>query len=423
MRTPSSATITLHYPLRQLRLPAIAALLVWSAACDETKPGAQDSGLGDTALQAIEADADTDADSDTDADTDADSDTDADTDVVPTGGWTFSGNPCDSRTDDLWFDDPEHGYLGCGQAASGEGFWMTEDGGLTWQDVPSSPPGWFNSFRVNDIFRDDHGTLYASGTGQGMGVVSVGAGGELGDVWVPGALADTSFTVGTFRVNSAGFAVVEDFAGAGIMTRQDADVASEAWDAVYGTWTTDGQNHGILDMAMYDDRFFACGSNILEAPKVFVQSDAPTTELALDPVELSSGAFGWTGELWSIAVDASGIATVGVDEVGNVAHLLTTDHDADMLDPSSWRDFSVAELYPSDQTWMQSVCRSGDTIVGVGKFSTANRGLIMRSTDNGVSWTDVTPTEVDVPNLWDCVVHEDGSFLVTAAGWTALYRN
>jgi hypothetical protein len=253
-----------------------------------------------------------------------------------------------------------------------------------------------------------------------MGVVSLDSSGNLTDVWVSGTLADTSYTVGTFRSNSAGFAVTESSTGYGLMTRADASVASDGWDNIYTDWATDGQSHQLLDMDVHNDMFYGCGSRIVEAPKVFIQSAAPTTGLALDMVELSSGAFGWQGEMWAIDVDASGIAVVGVDQGLDVGHIFTIDHASDPLDSANWNNYNLY-THTTESTWMQGVCRNGDHIVAVGKYSQLNDGLVMESKDNGATWTEVTPTTASVPNLWDCWVHDDGSFVVTGAGWVGVY--
>lgn len=391
----------------------LAALI--AAGCDEIKP----ADSGDTGAN---VDPDTETDPPTGTDTD-EPPTGTDTDEPPTNtppvesGWAYGAHPCDSRTDALWFDDTSTGFLGCGQATTGDGFWTTSDGGMTWAEVSSNPIAWFNSFRVNDIFRDPNtGLLHAAGTGGGLGVVALDAGNNLVEVWTPGATIDTSFTAGTFRTDSTGFAVVESLTGSSSMSRADGSVAPTAWDIVGTSWSTDGLSHQILDLEVHDDQFYGVGSTIGESPYIFVPTTAPVAGFAMDALEMSSGAFGWYGELWAIDVDAGGVVAGGVDQAGDAGHIFSFVFPGDPV-TGTWYDFNLATLWPSDSTWIRGVCREGDHVVAVGEFSSKSDGIVLESHDGGASFTDVTPTEFAVPTLWDCWVHPDGSFVVSGASF------
>ena len=336
------------------------------------------------------------------------------------GGWAVGSHPCDSRTDAVWFDSSDVGFLGCGNATSGEGLFTTTDGGITWTDVVTDPVAWFDAFRVNDLFRGADGVLYAAGGGGGLGVVSIADDGTLGDVWAPGATIGRSFTVGQFRVASDGYAVVSSNTGVDTMSRIDGSVGPDDWIEEGGNWATDGGSHGMLSLDVYNDEFYACGSRIIEPPKVFLPAAAPTgTGLELDVVELSSGAFGWEGELWAIDVDEGGIVAGGLDEDLHFGHVFTIDHASDASNPDNWSDFNLADVYPDDSTTIRGVCRNDDHVVAAGSFSVRADGIVFESMDGGATWTEITPDEPP-PMLWNCWVHKDGGIVVTGAGYSAV---
>lgn len=351
-------------------------------------------------------------------DEDAPSDTASEGDTDPTeDGWALGSHPCDSRTDDLWFDDADEGYLGCGQATTGHGLWRTLDGGITWETLATGALGSLSAFRVNDIHRDPtSGTLYLAGTSEGPGVVAL-EDDALIDVWTPGKTVDDAFTAGSFRVTSTGFAVVESLTGTGLMTRPDADTAPDGWTAVGTSWSTDDQSHQILDLDQHDDAFYAVGSTISEPLLVFLPSGAPRFELT--PRALHASA---RGELWAIDVDHGGIVAGGVDQLASTGHVFTFSFPGDPL-VDDWRDFDLSTLWPDDATWVRGVCRNGQRVVAVGAFSKRKAGFVLESTDGGASFHDVTPGEpVDVPPLWDCWVHADGKLVVTGEGGFSAVR-
>jgi len=329
---------------------------------------------------------------------------------APTSGtWEVGSHPCDSRTDDLWFDGPQEGLLACGQSTTGQGLWATSDGGLTWSAFSDDPA--FEELRVNDVHRGPSGVLYAAGTGGGRGVVSIDDGGVVHDVWTPGKTVDDSFTAGTFRVSSEGFAVVESLTGTGLMTRPNAETPPDAWTPVGTAWATDGGSYQILDLDLHDDAFYAVGSTISQPLLAFLPGEGEG--LSLRPRALHDSA---RGELWSLDVDQGGIVAGGVDQEADVGHVFTFAFPGDPAH-DDWNDLDLSTLWPSDATWVHGVCRHGDRVVAVGAFSKRNAGFVLESVDAGETFADVTPAEpAKVPPLWDCWAHPDGSLVITGEG-------
>lgn len=100
----------------------------------------------------------------------------SDTQDAP-GVWMEASSPCGgSATNAMWFDDREHGLIGCGENAEGEGLFTTADGGVSWEDHPS-----FNEVRVMDIRRGPDGVLRGAGIHQldGYSVFSIDEDGAL----------------------------------------------------------------------------------------------------------------------------------------------------------------------------------------------------------------------------------------------------
>lgn len=338
---------------------------------------------------------------------------DTDPSTPPVADWSFGSHPCDSRTDDLWFDDGRSGFLGCGQATTGHGLWRTTDGGIGWEPVTTEPS--LEAFRVNDLFRDPStGWLHAAGTGDGRGVVALD-GSAIHDVWVPGETVDDAFPAGSFRVASTGFAVVESLTGTALMTRPDVATAPDAWTPVGTAWSTDGASHQILDLDVHDDAFYAVGSTISEPLLAFLPVEGEPFSLA--PRALHDTA---RGELWALDVDAGGIVAGGVDQEADVGHVFTFTFPGDP-GVDVWRDFDLSTLWPTDASWVRGVCRHGAHVVAVGAFQRRNDGFVLESTDGGETFTDVTPG-VDVPPLWDCWVHDDGAVVVTGENGFAARR-
>ena len=69
-------------------------------------------------------------------------------------------------------------------------------------------------------------------------------------------------------------------------------------------------------------------------------------------------------------------------------------------------------------TWVHGVCRNGDMVVVVGSLSTRGEGVVLRSSDGGASFEDISPA--DAPSLSECVIDADTLFVTGAGGYFAV---
>jgi hypothetical protein len=331
------------------------------------------------------------------SDTDTDSE-DSDTTPATSTGWTEHTHPCfGNRTDALWGDDDSTWWVGCGTTTTGTGLFYTTDGGSTWKEPQTDPNGWFEPFRVVDIFRGDDDLLYVAGTNtvgseRVLSLDTSVAPFEVAEVWTAGTTAGTSFTVGTFRRTADGAAVAESLTGVDLMYR-----ASDSADFVdYGDWPTDGESYQMLDLTEFGVSFYGCGSTIAHPPMAFLPNrDTDATGFSLEPVKLSGdGLDDFNGETYGIDVDSSGIVIVGVNQNRNVGMVYSTITIAgdDIYTSSGWTQFDVSTLIDSSSSWMRGVCRDGDIVVAVGEKQNGASGLVIQSTDGGVTFEDVTPS-------------------------------
>ncbi|MEL6344375.1 MAG: hypothetical protein AAFV53_14755 [Myxococcota bacterium] len=370
--------------------------------------GSEDSDSGDgadTATTAEEADTDTDTDTDTDADVDRD-------------GWRLTFHPCTgNRTDALFFDDPQTGYVGCGTTTVGTGLYRTTDGGQTWDRPSTSPAGFLDTFRVNHVSRSDDGKLYIAGTGDNDARVL--SADTSGSTWNLEAFlsadpqSGSSFQVGSFARTSSGFAVAESLTGTDIVYR-DAD--GEDWQSGYGWWSDiDSSGIQLLDMMMYDDKIYGCGSRINQPPYVFL----PRRDGAFgfEAIQLASGLGEYNGEMWYVHADEQGVIVGGVNQSRDVGMVYFSS--ADPYETSGWSVLDISSIVgDSDASWIRGVCRNttaGVTVL-VGEVTNRNDGLVFISND-GVTFRNAT-ADID-PTLGPmhrCQIFDDGTIVVTGSG-------
>ena len=417
---------------------ALAGASLVVAGCGDGGKGGcvEDSGTScdsGTADDTGEADADSDSDADADADSDADSDADADAD----GEFTVHFHPCaGNRTDALWMDDLEYGFVGCGTTADGTGLFATSDGGATWGAVSDTTSGtaFFEAFRVNHLWRDgSDGPLYVSGnhTGDDQRVVTLSRARVRGEVWNNGSTYDYSFTAGSYAA-AGGVRIAESLTGNGLVVSVDGG----DWISGYGWWSTAGfAGLQILDMTAAHDSIVGIGSTIAHPPVVYLPprawdfaslSGGEFMTNLWDVVQLSDGPDEFGGELWDVASDSAGnIAVAGVNQDAGqgMVYSIGSDWTDSGYEADNWTKFNVADLLGTDHsTWTRGVCRSGSTVVAVGEFSSLGDGFILRSEDGGSTFSDLTvEAEVSLPAgasmgpLHRCQLHSSGAFVVTGA--------
>jgi hypothetical protein len=400
----------------------VAATLLVVAGCSPINvPVTHNSGTPDSGGTGQ------DADSRVSTETTGTETTGTDPDTTPQGsdaGWMLSAHPCvGSRTDTLWFDDPQAAWVGCGAAAEGYGLYRTRDSGKTWSAAATQPQGLLSSFRVSSVSRSADGYLYVAGiqtTGDDR-VVRLDTTSEpmpVESVFKSTQKSWNSYHVGTFRRAPNGFAVAESLTGVGAAYRPDD---ASAWQDAYGWWGGSSSAQ-ILDMTVFDGAFYGCGSTIADVHKVYLPPQAPPAGFQMDVVPLSFKPV--IGELWAIDVDASGVVLGGVDQDRDSGMIYVSGEDPHLA--SSWRVYDLDPDYPGDATWIRGVCRDREKLVAVGEYAKLADGLVLRSTDGGATWKDVTPDQADgtpIPAVQRCKVFSDGSFAMAGGrGFFAFWR-
>lgn len=350
-----------------------------------------------------------------------------DMETQPTTKWSVYAHPCaGNRTDALHCDDDLTCYTGCGTTVPGRGIFKTTDGGKTWDTLETDPEDFLNGSRVNDIWRSpDDGKLYVAGEhGNGYGVVSVDSDGTIGEVFKRGNKVGFGFTPGSFRRGASGKAIVESLTGVDLLYREmDSSEPLESWMEGTVTASTGSSRVQILDLDVVGDDFYGCGSRIIEAPRVFLP--AWDEEFAMEPLELSEpGTLGaYAGELWGIDADESGVVAGGVNQGADVGMIYVFNH-VDGLAPNdrdNWIEYKVSKTFDGKATWVQGVCRDGDTIYAVGRESREGWGFVLRSQDAGESWEDISPYEAGASkssfkDMYRCQVTSTGGVIVAGSG-------
>ncbi len=350
-----------------------------------------------------------------------------DKDAAPESKWTTYSHPCaENRTDAFWWDDDSTVWVGCGTGLSGLGLWKSMDGGETWAAATTSPNGFFETWRVNDIRRSDDGLLYVAGidTASSRAVVnldtSVTPHAVKDEVFTRGSSVSLSFQVEHFVRDSTGRAFGDSLTGHGSIFRE-AD--GDDWQGLDGSWADDGSSHQILGLTLFDDAFYGAGSTISEPPFVFLPSltGGPS---ALTPVQLVSGIHNFDGEMWGITViDEKKVVAAGVNQDRDVGMIFASR--TDPYDSGDYVAFDVSTLFPDDSSWMRGVCSSVDTVVAVGEKQPlrTGSGIVLLSRDGGLTFEDITDKEISANSVSRCRVLSDGTVAVAGeGGYVGLYR-
>ncbi len=368
-------------------------------------------------LDELEADGGDEPIASTDARTGSDapeSDGDDDGQRPARAGWTVRNHTCyGDGIDAMWWDaDEQSVWIGCGSNASGYGLHHSPDRGETWPAVNTDPRGAVDG-RVNAISRSGDGLLYVAGDGLlGSQVVALDTstapfGAE--PVYAAGATIDDVQLAGSFARNSDGVSVVESANGTAIQVRW-SDTA--IWRDASG-WAG-GASVQMQHLMVHDDEFYGVGSTINQAPMVFLPPRGGHVEadgFMLVVVELSQ----WAQELRTLDIDAGGRMVVGGVDHGADSGVIYVSND-DPRDALDWTEVWVADLLGHDPTWIDGVCRSGDTIAAVGRFATNDEPIALLSTDAGVTWSDLTQQLTSDAPLYRCAFLDGGDTLAVAGG-------
>jgi hypothetical protein len=263
-----------------------------------------------------------------------------------------------------------------------------------------------------DVWLGSDGLLYVAGTNTDNGARAADAVAAILPSADPATVATVvengrqvwnSFQVGTFRRTVSGVAVAESLTGTDLMWR--ADDASP-WEDGSG-WAPDGVNRQILDLETFSDGLYGCGSTIAQPPVVLLPPSTEGDGLRFDVITLDDH----DGELWDLHVDGDGVIAVGVDQDDDQGWVFQSSQDPYNAD--AWTKLSFEQFFPGRSTWADGVCRSGDVVVVVGRMSQTEDAILLRSTDGGARWEDLTPE--GVPSLSACHVLADGRFMVAGA--------
>lgn len=335
--------------------------------------------------------------------------------------WEIDAHPCPgpSRTDAMQLDADGTLWVGCGTNANGLGLFVSPDGGDNWQAVTTSPADMVDEFRVMTLTRGHDGALYAGGVdttaGTNLRVVRLDTSGPMP---YPTTATLTSvpqvgrqFNVGSYVELSDGRALADSETGFDRLYRPDALTGSSAadWDA-----PATGLEQ-FQDLVAFDEGFYAAGSRINIAPRVFLPPQTPGSE-PWQLVEVILDA-SYDGEMWGIAVNAQRVVAVGVDQDNDTGKIYVSGND-----PYNANDYTVFDLPDivgdgGFGTWARGVCMRNDTIVVVGERQPlgTNTGRVMISTDGGQSFSNITPTP-SAESVSRCAIASDGEVTVVGAG-------
>ena len=350
------------------------------------------------------------------------------------GPWFRSTHPCiGNRTDAMWFDDANTGFVGCGSTTEGYGLYGTSDGGATWSATPSTGD-FVASMRVNSISRGSDGKLYVGGTGNSGARVITLDGGTLGEFYLKpasGAQSWQTYQVGTFRIDSKGRAISESLTGSDVMYWPNSGGQQvTADDAIngYGWWNdaeVEGNGAQILDMEIFDDRFYAVGSTISQPPYFFFEPQGGFADDAFNPtaIKLSGdGLSAFIGEVWDISIDSGGdMLLSGVNQSSNVG--VVWFNSGDPTQASNWTMFDAGPVIPdtpNNSTRFYGGCREGDLMMAVGDYSQRSDALAIVSLDGGASWAMVNPPGRGadaVGPLSQCQIFGDQIYITGADGF------
>ncbi len=339
------------------------------------------------------------------------------------GPWFRGAHPCiGNRTDVMWFDDTETGFVGCGTTTEGYGLFGTADGGVSWGEVGPGTP--LEDLRVSSISRGPDGVLYVAGTGYGGYRVMTIDGNELGEYYTTatsGAQSWETFHVGTFRIDSEGRGVAESLTGVDVIYWP-----TPTSDSVngYGWWNeadVEGNGAQILDLEVSsDDRFYGVGSTISQPPYFFYEPDGGMGgAFAMEAIQLSDSRI---GEVWDLAIGPDDeMMLAGVDEGADRGVLWY--NEGDPTDAGSWVEYDIEPNvpdFPTNSTRFYGACREGDLMVAVGDYSQEEDGIVVLSKDGGSTWTLTGPPGYSADTVGPinkCQIFGDEVYLVGMDGY------
>lgn len=391
-----------------MMLVALAALpFATGSNCEQTTNNMNDMMMGDNANDNQNDNTDNQNENDNGGNEVAD----IDDQNPPSNTWSKLTQPCGgTKTNAMWFDDRNNGFIGCGENASGTGLFVTTDGGLTWNEELL-----FQNIRINDIRRAD-GVLYATGT-------DTSGGPEAFTIDESGA---NRMPVGIYSASNSAFTAVGQ--GENIAVTADGQLFI---DSLTGTQTayrdtgeanfteltsfiTGGINEQVSRVIAFNNRFWAVGSVINMPGTVYYPPASPATKYEMSKIELQPS--NQDGELHDIYLwsETSGLVC-GFDQSQRFPLIYSLD--GDPSDANSWTKINLIDSGINYQggAWKMSVI--GDVVVMVGQTFPNNHGFVVFSADRGLTWTDISPMQDGdfaanlMTNVW---LFSDGTILAAA---------
>ncbi|MCK5829044.1 MAG: hypothetical protein KAH20_01950 [Methylococcales bacterium] len=334
-------------------------------------------------------------------------------------GWSSFTHPCnENQTDALWWDsDDKTVWVGCGTGSTGRGLWKSPDGGESWGQVA----GFMETWRVNGIRRAADNRLYVSGTDTSSKNIVVSF-----DTTVPvldGRLElkrtnkiTLSFTAEHILVDDAGNAFTDSLTGAGSAYRK---AGADGWTGINSGWTSDGSSHQILDMVLFNNKIYGVGSSIAKPPVVFLPAKNASDFYKMTPVDLSKSDELSTiiGEMWGVTVvDKQRVVAVGINQNRNVGLVFASR--SNPYDAKDYHKFDVSTIVPNTSSWMRGVCSQGNNVVAVGEKQPLKigSGLVLLSTDGGISFKNITDSNIKATTVSRCQFLNDGRVAVAGSG-------
>ena len=222
-------------------------------------------------------------------------------------------------------------------------------------------------------------------------VISLDESNQITDEFIAGQYYWNRFTVGNFRRTSSGMSVAESATGGDLVMRMsDDDDVTDGWTQPTD-WIT-GEGGGFLDMEIYEDQFYGCGSSIASTPRVFlpVGEQIQTVLLAEE-----SGSNAYYGEMYDIDVKNDLVLVGGINQIRDVgmAYVADLSNGVDLTDRTNWTEIDISTYFPNNATWIRGVCIGQNNIYLIGEEPAQQWGFVLASSDKGQSFTDITPRE------------------------------
>lgn len=316
--------------------------------------------------------------------------------------------------------DGEVGYMGCGNAARGEGLYMSFDGGRTWNTQTAAG---FGDARIVDIRRGPDNKLYAAGKDSNSG----NRGFIINDSNVMMPTQERVFipmSTSAFRkvergqniaIASDGQMFIDNVTGTQAAYKP---AVGNVWDELEAIGEEDltGETGGVYQITKvraYDNKFYAVGSVISDPASVRLPSKKPGATYHFQTIQPVPGVSSELRDFhrWS---DGS-MLVVGHDNDARLGMVIYADKDP--YDVSKWSRVDLTTSGINYKVGVNRLAVMGDLVIAVGeRIPTAQGGFVWRSKDRGRTWEDITPSDNGrlARRFWHVWMWSDGS--IYAAG-------